>query len=120
VGELLAAASKLQDKRQQIEAERRNREKARKEAEAAKARAEHLAKLASRQPVAWKEVDTLIATKQPGNYDRATEILRDLRDLAAQSGSTTTFVGRLADVHAQHARKPSLIQRLVNAGLTVS
>ncbi len=118
VGQLLAAARELTEKRERREAERCAREKARREAEAVKARADYLARLAPRQAAVWKEVDELIVTKQPGNYDKAVGLLLDLRDLAAQEGATAKYAHRLADLYAQHARKPSLIQKLIKAGLT--
>ncbi len=62
-------------------------------------------------------MDTLIATKRPADYDEAVRLLTDLRDLHAQGGRTATFEARLGGLREQHARKPSLVQRLDRAGL---
>ena len=64
----------------------------------------------------WEEVEGLIATKQPKSYERAVELLVDLRDLAArQEGSD--FRRRVEELRTAHARKPALIERLHKAGL---
>ena len=56
-------------------------------------------------------------TKKPKEYDRAVEILRDLRDLAEHDGATESFSGRLAVLREDHRGKPSFIQRLDKARL---
>ena len=88
-GALLRAAQKAADERRRAEAERTETEKARREQEAALARSKYLGDLATRVPAVWKEIDSLIATKQPGSYDRAVGLLVDLRDAAAAEGSAT-------------------------------
>ncbi len=62
-------------------------------------------------------MDTSIATKQPAEYDVAVQALTDLRDLYAQTSRNVAFAARLAGLREQHARKPSLMQRLDRAGL---
>jgi uncharacterized Zn finger protein len=62
-------------------------------------------------------VEALIATKQPGKYDAAVAILRDLRELAVRSGQREEVEARLGRLHEQHTKKPSLIGRLRAAGL---
>ena len=117
VGELLEAAEQRAEERRRREAARAARERARREREAAKARERHLASLARREEEAWGEVEALIATKQPGKYDAAVALLRDLRDLAVRSGRREEVEGRLGRLHERHAKKPSLIGRLRAAGL---
>jgi hypothetical protein len=92
------------------------REKARREREAAIARAQHLAALAGREPAIWKQVEGLIASKQPKRYDQAVTLLVDLRDLAARNGEAE-FQQRLEELRAAQARKPTFIDRLEKAGL---
>jgi len=65
VGEMLKAAGARATERHRQEAERAAREKARHEREALEARDRHLAALAKRETEAWRELDALIATKQP-------------------------------------------------------
>ncbi len=62
-------------------------------------------------------MDALIATKRPADYDAAVLLLTDLRDLYIQTNRTPAFEARLSGLREQHARKPSLVQRLDRAGL---
>jgi hypothetical protein len=117
VGELLNAAEQRAEERRRREAERAARERARQEREAAEARERHLTSLARREAEAWGEVEALIATKQPGKYDAAVALLKDLRELAVRSGRREEGERRLGRLHEQHAKKPSLIGRLRAAGL---
>lgn len=116
-GELLATAADLRAERERLDAERRERDRVRRERSAAAARQRHLDTLASDQPAAWLRVDELIATKKPGEYDTAVQLLVDLRDLGERDGDSSSFRDRLAELRAVHARKPSLLERLNLAGL---
>ena len=111
VGDLLRAAKEYAEERRRMEADKRAREKAQREREAAIARAKHLDKIAGREPQLWAEVDALIAARQPKSYDQAVKLLIDLRDLdACRKGGD--FGPRLDEIRRQHARKPALIARL--------
>ena len=116
VAELLHKAEKTAEERRRVATERAAREKALREREAAIARAQHLAALAGREPAIWKQVEGLIASKQPKSYDRAVTLLVDLRDLAARNGEAE-FQQRLEELRAAQARKPTFIDRLEKAGL---
>jgi hypothetical protein len=116
VAKLLRAAEQAADERRRIEAEKAAKEKARREREAAAARTKHLDKLAGKEPALWKQVEELVATKQPKRYDEAVGLLIDLRDLAARKDGAD-FRRRLEALRAEHARKPTLIERLHKAGL---
>ncbi len=100
----------------QAAAEKAAQEKARREREAAIARVKHLDELASREPAIWREVESLIATKQPKGYDQAIDLLMDLRDLAARKNSAD-FQRRVEELRAAHARKETFVDRLQKAGL---
>lgn len=115
-GQLLRAAETYTTERKRIEAEKRAVEKARRERKAAIARGKHLDSLAGREGKLWTEVDSLVATKQPKNYDQAVKILVDLRDLAAR-GKSGDFGLRIEALRQTHAKKPSFIDRLRKAGL---
>ena len=116
VGQLLQAAEAYATERKRIEAEKRAKEKARREREAAIAREKHLDSLVGREAKLWAEVDSLVATKQPKNYDQAVKILVDLRDLAAR-GKGGDFGLRIEALRQAQAKKPSFIERLRKAGL---
>jgi hypothetical protein len=117
VGELLKAAEQRAEERRRREAERAAQERARREQEAAEARERYLAALAQREAEAWREVDALIATKQPGKYDDAVKLLKDLRDIAIRAGRQGEVEARLVRLREQHAKKPRLVARLQAAGL---
>lgn len=116
VAELLGQADQAADDRRRIEAEKAAKDRARREREAAIARAKHLDAFAGKEPVLWDRVQGLIATKQPKSYNQAVDLLVDLRDLAARSDGAD-FRPRLEALRAEHARKPTLIDRLHKAGL---
>lgn len=116
VAELLRDAEKQSEERRRLAAEKAAREKARREREAAIAREKHLDGLAGKEPALWRQVESLIATKQPKAYDQAVAMLVDLRDLAAREGGGD-FRLRIETLRAEHARKSTLIGRLNQAGL---
>jgi hypothetical protein len=111
VAQLLAARDALVDAKRRKAAEREARERARREREQAEARARYLDDLARREPATWREVEEKIATKLPKEYDRAVELLVDLRDLAGRSGRTAEAEARILELRQRHSKKPSLMQR---------
>lgn len=117
IGELLAAARKLAAKKAHLATERLAAECARHEQEAAKARARYLDQLAGREQATWQKVEALIQTKQPNKYDIAVKLIVDLRDLAARSEGEADFRAALGKLRNAHAAKPSLLRRLLDAGL---
>ena len=119
VGELLAAAEVLAEARCREEERRRAEEQARLARERAAARARHLDGLAGREEELWLRAEGLIAMKRPREYDQAVELLKDLRDLADRSGASEEFDRRLGQLRERHAGKPSFMERLARAKLSV-
>jgi hypothetical protein len=117
VGELLQAAESRAEERCRQEAERAAGEKARSAREAAEARERHLTALAKREADAWREVDALIAAKQPRKYDEAVALLRDLRDVCVRAGRSDEAARRIAHLREEHAQKPNLVDRFRKASL---
>ncbi len=78
-GELLAAAEDRWTVRQQQIREHEAAERKRREKAAAAAREQRLDKLARNPVQAWNQVDELIATKRPKDYDTAVTLLLDLQ-----------------------------------------
>ena len=111
VAQLLAARDALVESKRRKAAERAARERARQEREQAEARVKYLDDLARREPATWREVEERIATKLPKEYDRAVELLVDLRDLAGRSGRAAEAEARIMDLRQRHSKKPSLMQR---------
>lgn len=119
VGALLQAAEDRTAEREQAAAAKAVAEKARREREVAAARERHLDRLAGQEPRLWADIDRLVVTKLPKNYDQAVHHLVDLRDLAAREKGDCSkdFASRLENFRASHARRPSLLQRITRAGL---
>lgn len=111
VAQLLAARDALVEEKTRKAAERAARERARREREQAAARAKYLDELGRREPATWREVEELIATKRPKDYDRAVGLLVDLRDLAERSGRTAEAEARIQGLRQCHSNKPSLLKR---------
>jgi FtsZ-interacting cell division protein YlmF len=116
VAALRRASEQAAEERMQIAAEKAAREKAERERAAARARAVHLDQLAGKEPVLWKKVESLIATKQPKSYDQAVEVLGDLRDLAARKDELG-FRRHVEALRVAHGGKRTLISRLDKVGL---
>jgi hypothetical protein len=117
VGDLLEAAEERAKERRREQAKRAAAAQARRAREAAEERERYLDNLAKREAQAWEHVGALILTKQPGRYDEAVKLLCDLRDLAIRSGQASAVEARILRISEEHARKPSLIERLRKAGL---
>ena len=115
--ELLAAAEERAEICRQAEAKEAAEEKARRSREAALARERYLDDLAGREAKVWSEIDQLIATKSPKNYDKAVQLLKDLRELSLRKKTEAGFGSRIEGLHATHALKPSFLKRLQAAGL---
>lgn len=111
VAQLLAARDALADEKSRKAAEDAARERARREREQAEARAKYLDELVRREPATWREVEQLIATKRPKDYDRAVALLVDLRDVAERSGRTEEVAQRIRLLRERHSNKPSLLKR---------
>ena len=112
VAQLLAARDGLAEAKDRKATEHKAKERARLEREQEEARGKYLDGLAPRQASAWTEVEELIATKLPKNYDRAVTLLVDLRDLAARSGRASEVQARIDELRERHGQKRSLLQRL--------
>ena len=117
VGELLAGAETRWAHRQRLAKERQAAGRARREQAAAAAREQRLNTLAADQDQAWQRVSAMIDTKKPKEYDAAVELLADLKTLSERDRQTATFVRRVRLLRQEHARKPSLLDRLDRAGL---
>ena len=118
-GELLAVSDRRREEKQCSEAERRRLEQERKEREQAAERAKHLDALEKREPESWAEMERLVATKSPNNYDGAVVLLADLRELADRKNCSAIYRESLRNLRARHAGKPSFIRKLNQAGLNI-
>ncbi|MHC5056956.1 MAG: hypothetical protein ACYTKD_19930, partial [Planctomycetota bacterium] len=117
VAQLLAAAEARAEEKRRCQAEREARQRERRAREEAAARAKYLDELAPREAEVWSEVEELVASRLPKNYDRAAQLLKDLRDLAARSERSEESQARIRELRKRHAKKRTLLQRLDKAGL---
>jgi hypothetical protein len=117
VAQLLAARDARAEERSRKEAEQAATGRARRERERSEARARYLDELARREPATLREVETLIDTKRPKDYDRAVALLVDLRDLAERSGRAEEAAKRTRELRERHAKKSSLLERFDNKKL---
>ncbi|MEO8076300.1 MAG: hypothetical protein ABI818_08240 [Acidobacteriota bacterium] len=118
-GALRARAEAIAERRREAVREREARSRAEREREEQAARDRCLAVLAKREGQAWQWVDTLIRTRLPGNYDAAVALLADLRDVSGRKkGRHAEFTQRIRTLRQAHATKPSLLARLMRAGLS--
>jgi hypothetical protein len=100
-----------------LEEHRREEEARRAEAKAA-AYAKRLDQLATRTEAAWEKAAEWIETRRPSDYDLAVSLLRDLQALADRQENSAAFRKRFGELRAQHQRKPSLLDRFDQAGLS--
>jgi FtsZ-interacting cell division protein YlmF len=120
VGQLRREAEELRAEREREETQRRDREKKEKEEKAAAERRRYLENLAVREEETWGEIESLVSTKQPRNYDQSCQLLTDLFDLSTEQGKKASFAERIQDLRIRHRRKKSFIDRLNQAGLPSS
>jgi hypothetical protein len=106
VGELLAAAVALR--------ERRRREQA---ARAEARRMAQLQALAQRGDQAWRDVEEWIQEGQAKPYDRAVRLLVQLKDLAEQQGQEVAYDERLTSIVNRYQSRRALLRRLREAQL---
>lgn len=111
IGQLLQARDALVEETIRLEAKKAAAERDRKNREQAEARKLHLDEIASRGTAAWDEVDALIATSQPKEYDRAVSLLVDLRELARRTGNVAQVEAKIEQLRQLHKKRPSLMTR---------
>ncbi len=111
VAQLLEVRNNLAAERKRTAAEKAAHEKAERDRKKAEERARHLDQLARREAETWRDVGKLLATTVPKNYDRAIELLVDLRDLARRDGRVPEVEERIRELRLDHHKKPSLMKR---------
>ncbi|WP_103336814.1 hypothetical protein [Amycolatopsis sp. CA-126428] len=117
VADLLDATARRRADRERRLALQRADEEAHREQARSRARERRLDRLAEEGDAAWSRVDALIATRKPADYDVAVTLLTDLQALAEREDRDDMFASRVNAVRQTHARKPSLIERLDQAGI---
>ena len=101
--------------RKQLEAaaaERREAERQRRARAAEETRRARLVAVRRRRPAVWREVETEIEKRNASSYDRALDLLLDLRTLAREDDAVEAFTGRVRSLRDRHSRKLRFIERL--------
>lgn len=117
VADLLDGAANRHAEQRRREAARRTGEKVRHETARAVAREHRLNELADDEEAAWTRVHAMIATRKPAEYDSAVALLTDLQTVADRADRDDEFARRCAAIRQDHARKPTLLDRLNRANL---
>jgi hypothetical protein len=110
----------VEQSREEFERQRKEMQARQREAAAHKAaekRKKYLDEIAPREEQLWKEVVSLTESSRPSEYDRAVDLLKDLRDLGEQRGLLSRFEARLNDLRAQRVKQPAFLGRLAKARL---
>jgi hypothetical protein len=116
VGELRARAAVIGLARKEAAARKLEAERKRAAEEAEKARQARLTAIARRGEGAWRDVEADIARSNASAYDRAADLLIDLRAVAEDRGTLPDFEKRLRAIRERHARKERFIERLAKMG----
>jgi hypothetical protein len=117
VGDLLDAAEELEKAQERAQLEERRRAEAERLRQEAAFRAAHLNRLRSQGERNWQQVEDLVSTKRPNDYDRALQLLLDLKEIHSTDGDLAGFDVRVFELFRRHSKKPAFIERLRKAGL---
>ena len=112
VAELRTRAAEIRKLADAAAAARREAERQRRARAAEAERRARLIVVRRRGAAVWREVKTEVEKRSSGGYDRALELLLDLRALAQQDGTLAAFADRVRSLRVRHSRKPRFIERL--------
>ncbi len=116
VGDLRARARAIRQARERAQADKAEAERKRREEEAERSRRARLEAISRRGESVWREVETEIERRNAAGYDKAANLLRDLRTISRENGTAGEFDRRLQQIRDRHARKERLIERLAQLG----
>lgn len=111
LSELCAIADELREQRLQREREATRKQRQKEQEEARKKRMKYLEKLAPKTEQTWDQIVQLLQRKQAKPYDDATQLLKDLRDIAEQQGKLPEFRERFERLKADYSNRPALMKR---------
>ena len=119
VAELLKETEYTTQQRQRMQAEKAAAEKAERQRLNRLAREKRLNEIAGRESILWNQIESFASEKKAASYDKAIELLIDLRDLAAR-GDRREFLLKFDALKQRHSSKSSFIGRLRNLDLSDS
>jgi hypothetical protein len=111
-GELRQRTLAVAAERERVEAERRKAERRRKAEEEVRARRARLDALRPRGESVWKDIEADIERRNAAGYESAAGLLRDMKALAEEQGTTLDFSRCLVGIRERHANKRRFIERL--------
>ena len=117
MSQLLDATQDRREQRSRLATKERERVRVKVEREAAAARQQRLDALAREGDRAWTRVIAHVDAKKTTEYDAATALLSDLRDVSGRDGQQDLFTAQLCDLRQRYANRPALLGRLDRAGL---
>ena len=112
VADLRTRAAEIHEQVKAAEAARREAERQRRAQAAEEARRARLLIVRRRGSAVWREIDTEIEKRHAAGYDRALQLLSDLRGLAQEDGTLAAFSDRVRSLRERHSRKLRFIERL--------
>lgn len=110
---LLKEAEYMAQQRQHIQVEKAATEQAERQRLNILAREKRLNEIAGRESVLWNQIELFASDKKAVSYDKAIELLIDLRDFAAR-GDRREFLLKFDALKQRHSSKSSFIGRLQN------
>jgi hypothetical protein len=113
LADLRRLAAEEEQTREARETAARVAEQQRKAAE----RSRYLDGLVGQEKALWKEAEEQIETKKKPGYERAIEILKDLRDVAEKQGQQPAFQAQVLQLAQRHRTKGAFVKQMRGAGL---
>jgi hypothetical protein len=111
VKELLKKADLVRQNRERLQAEKKAAELAEKQRVQKIAREKRLNEITCQESILWAQIESLVSEKKAKSYDKAIELLTDLRDLAARTKASDFHI-KLKNLREKHSPKSSFIERL--------
>jgi len=111
VGELLKEAEFATQTRERLEAEQAAAEQAERQRLNILVRKKRLNEITGCESLLWNQIESLASEKKATSYDKAVELLIDLRELAAR-GNHNEFQVKFNALKQRHSAKSSFIGRL--------
>ncbi len=113
VSELCARASEIRKAREEAEARKREERRLEFERREEKKRREHLGylRLRGREKV-WGDIEKEISRRDVSAYERAADLISDMRVIAEEDGALDARSSRLDSLREKHKRKARFLEQL--------
>lgn len=112
VAQIRERAATIRVERETADAKRLVAERCRRVRDAQRERKTRLAAVRRRGVLAWREAEREINRCNAAAYDRAVDLLLDLKTVAKEDGETLVFMERLNGLRERHAGKKLFVARL--------